>query len=140
LAFPWVGTRIPARIANHFPRPVDAAGAIDPANGDFVPAVNLDVSMHVPELLANSDALAVGTLKMFDTDLLAEPDLDSADDRPAVSGQLRLHVPEKPLAGPRCAGLHERDPGGRSRGRRAAGSDNRRNTASRPDQPGSPGG
>ncbi len=71
LAFPWVGTRIPARIANHFPRPVDTAGAIDPANGDFVPAVNLDVSMHVPELLVNSDALAVGSLKMFDADLLA---------------------------------------------------------------------
>ena len=72
LTFPWVGTRIPARIANHFPGPVDAAGSIDPANGDFVPAVNLDVSMHVPELLVSSDALAVGTLKMFDVDLLAD--------------------------------------------------------------------
>jgi DNA-binding transcriptional LysR family regulator len=71
LAFPWVGTRVPARIANHFPGPLNAAGSIDPANGDFVPAVNLDVSMHVLDLLVNSDALAVGCLKMFDADLLA---------------------------------------------------------------------
>jgi DNA-binding transcriptional LysR family regulator len=71
LAFPWVGTRVPARIAERFPRPVDGAGAIDPLTGDFVPAMEIDVPMQIAELVANSDALAMGTLKMLDADLLA---------------------------------------------------------------------
>lgn len=71
LAFPWVGTRLPARVAAHFPEPIGVAGTIDPANGDFVPAIEIDVPMQITELLANSDALALATLKMLDPDIIA---------------------------------------------------------------------
>lgn len=71
LEFPWAGTRLPPRVASRFPNPPGAAGAIDLANGDFVPAIEIDVPMQLSQILTDSDALAVGTLKMFDADILA---------------------------------------------------------------------
>lgn len=72
LAFPWITTRLPPRIAAHIPHPIGLAGKIDPANGDFVPAIEVDVPMELAEILANSDALALATLKMLDPDIVAD--------------------------------------------------------------------
>ena len=71
LAFPWVTTRIPARFARGMPPDLGAAGKIDPANGDFVPAVEIDVPMQLPRFLAGSDALVLGSLTMLERELRA---------------------------------------------------------------------
>ena len=69
LKFPWVTTRIPARIAREMPSDLGAAGTIDPANGDFVPTVEVDVPMQLARFLIGSDALAIGSLTMMEREL-----------------------------------------------------------------------
>lgn len=64
--FPWAATRMPARIATHMPARLVAAGTIDLASSDFVPAIELDVPMQLPELLAGTDVLAVAGLTMME--------------------------------------------------------------------------
>ena len=71
LQFPWATTRVPPRVAAAFPRPPGVAGHIDPFNGDFVPAVELDVPMQLPQLIARSDIITTGTLTMVETELAA---------------------------------------------------------------------
>lgn len=71
LAFPWVASRIPPRLANLMPDYLGAAGARDAVTGDFVPAIELDVPMQIAKFLADSDALALGTLTIFERELLA---------------------------------------------------------------------
>lgn len=69
--YPWAATRMPARIAAHMPHALLAAGAIDLASGDFVPAIELDVPMLLPELLAGSNVLAIAGLTMMEQALHA---------------------------------------------------------------------
>lgn len=69
LDFPWATTRIPPRVATVFPRPPGRAGSIDPDTGDLVPAVELDVPMHVAAFARGTDVLAVGTFAMVEHEL-----------------------------------------------------------------------
>ena len=69
--FPWVTTRMPSRIVANMPNSLGAAGTIDLASGDFVPAIEIDVPMHLPELLASSDVLVAATLNIMKRALLA---------------------------------------------------------------------
>lgn len=69
--FPWVATRIPARLVSGLPRSLGAAGTIDPQNGDFVPAIEIDVPMQLGEFLASSDALVFASLTMIAAELEA---------------------------------------------------------------------
>ena len=71
LAYPWVASRIPSRVASLMPANLGAAGARDAVNGDFVPAIELDVPMQIARFLTDSDALALGTLAIFERELLA---------------------------------------------------------------------
>lgn len=64
LQYPWVTTRMPPRIAAAFPKPPGRAGWIDDANGDFVPAIELDVPMQLAAFARKSDALAIGGFAM----------------------------------------------------------------------------
>ncbi|MGB8544918.1 MAG: hypothetical protein WCD32_06285, partial [Azonexus sp.] len=53
------------------PRPLGAAGTIDSSNGDFVPAVEIDVPMQLGTLLAGSDALTIASLVIMERELRA---------------------------------------------------------------------
>jgi DNA-binding transcriptional LysR family regulator len=69
MAFPWVTTRVPRRVAASLPNPTGAAGHIDLFDGDFVPAVQVDVPMHLASLVADSDMITFATLTMVEQDL-----------------------------------------------------------------------
>jgi len=71
LQFPWVATRLPLRVAGSLPQALGAAGKIDPLNGDFVPAIEIDVPMQLAGFLAGSDALAIASLTIMERELLA---------------------------------------------------------------------
>ena len=71
LRYPWATNRVPQRLAAAFPQPLGAAGHIDPFNGDFVPAIELDVPMHLASLVKNSDVIAFGSFTMAERDLEA---------------------------------------------------------------------
>jgi DNA-binding transcriptional LysR family regulator len=71
LAFPWVSTRIPKRVASAFPNPPGAAGQIDPTDGDLIPAVQIDVPMGLASLVSNSNLITFGTFTMVERDIEA---------------------------------------------------------------------
>lgn len=68
LRFPFVGTRLPKRLA---PRFLEAtkAGAIDPDSGDYLPPVKVD-SLHVAkEVVIGSDGVGVAPLPLIRREL-----------------------------------------------------------------------
>ena len=69
LAFPWMASRFPPRIAAGLPRALGCAGTIDANTGDFVPAIRIDVPMQIADLLAGCDALAFSSLALMERDL-----------------------------------------------------------------------
>jgi DNA-binding transcriptional LysR family regulator len=69
LAFPWVNTRIPSRIASLFPRPLGRAGSIDESTGDMIPAVEFDVPMQLAAFGNVSDTLVFGVLGLVEGEL-----------------------------------------------------------------------
>ena len=71
LDYPWMASQLPARIAAALPRALGRAGRIDPATGDFMPAVQVDVPMQLADLLAGSDALALASLALMEHELEA---------------------------------------------------------------------
>lgn len=71
LEFPWMASRLPARIAAGLPRTVGRAGRIDALSGDFIPAITIDVPMQIADLLAGSDTLAFASLALMEHDLAA---------------------------------------------------------------------
>lgn len=71
LAYPWVAVRIPPRLVSVFPRPIGAAGRIDPMTGDFVPAVEVEVPMQRSHLVHGTTALALTPLIAVENDLRA---------------------------------------------------------------------
>lgn len=71
LEFPWMASRLPARIAAGLPRTVGRAGKIDALSGDFIPAITIDVPMQIADLLAGSDTLAFASLALMEHDLAA---------------------------------------------------------------------
>lgn len=69
LAYPWIATRFPREVASQLPSRLGAAGHIDEASGDFVPALQIDVPMQLPALLARGDALAICALAPLEREL-----------------------------------------------------------------------
>ena len=69
LAFPWVATRIPARIAKGLPRSPGVAGSIDPHTGDFVPAIEIEVPMQLAGFVNAGNALALASLAIMEREL-----------------------------------------------------------------------
>jgi DNA-binding transcriptional LysR family regulator len=67
--FPWIAARLPFRMAAELPRPLGAAGTMDLTNGDFVPAIEIDVPMRLAELLAGSNAVTPAILTMMEEDM-----------------------------------------------------------------------
>ena len=59
LEFPWLASRLPPRVAANLPKVACKAGRIDPFNGDFVPAIEIDVPFALAGLIAGNDALAL---------------------------------------------------------------------------------
>ena len=55
----------------NLPQPFGRAGRIDPLNGDFVPAIEIDVPLALADLLVNSEALAIASLALMEQDLEA---------------------------------------------------------------------
>ena len=71
LQFPWAGTRFPPRVTRSFPGELGRAGRLDEATGDMIPAIELDVPMHLAAFARASDALVVGTLSLVEAALAA---------------------------------------------------------------------
>ena len=69
--YPWICPRIPGRASAALPTDLGAAGTLDPLNGDFVPAIEIDVPMHLDTFLHASDALAISLLSNMESALLA---------------------------------------------------------------------
>ncbi len=69
--YPWICPRLPGRSNTPLPADLGAAGTIDPLNGDFVPAIEIDVPMHLDSFLHTSDALAINLLSNMESALLA---------------------------------------------------------------------
>jgi len=65
-AYPWVGTRAPARIADFLPREIRRAGSWQESTGDFLPALALDVVQDVARIALASDVIAVAPLTMIE--------------------------------------------------------------------------
>jgi len=71
-AYPWVGPRLPPRIASHFPSGDLPAGHIDPINGDFVPAIHINIPMSPGLFLAGTNALVFSTFGIMESELAAD--------------------------------------------------------------------
>jgi DNA-binding transcriptional LysR family regulator len=71
LTYPWATSRVPKRIAGAFAGDDLRAGQTDPASGDFVPAVEVEVSLASRRLVANSDAIAGELLIQIERELEA---------------------------------------------------------------------
>lgn len=69
LEFPWASTRIPYRVASMLPESLGVAGSLDPMNGDFVPAIEIDVPLQIASFLIHSDAVAPATLTTMEQHL-----------------------------------------------------------------------
>jgi len=65
-AYPWAGTRAPARIADFFPREIRRAGSWQERTGDFLPALALDVVQDIARITLASDVIAVAPLAMIE--------------------------------------------------------------------------
>jgi DNA-binding transcriptional LysR family regulator len=70
LEFPYVGNRIPPRLARHF-LAVAKTGSIDPDTGDYVPRVNVDTLWMAREVVLASDAVTGGPVTGFADDVRA---------------------------------------------------------------------
>jgi DNA-binding transcriptional LysR family regulator len=69
LEYPWVSSRLPPRVASGFPQKLGAAGSIDPINGDFVPAIEVDVPLQLSGFITDSDAVTVTMLAAMQQEL-----------------------------------------------------------------------
>jgi DNA-binding transcriptional LysR family regulator len=69
--FPWICSRIPSRFTAALPKNLGAAGVIDPENGDFVPAIEIDVPMQLAGFLTGSDVLVFALLTSVERELQA---------------------------------------------------------------------
>jgi len=64
LAFPFVGTRMPRRVAENFLQ-IARAGAIDPDSGDYLPPVRVDSIRLAKDVVLRSDAVGVAPLSII---------------------------------------------------------------------------
>ena len=64
--FPWVSSRLPPRVTALFPAALGRAGQIDPLQGDFVPAIEIDSLTQFADVIAGTNALALVPLIIAD--------------------------------------------------------------------------
>jgi DNA-binding transcriptional LysR family regulator len=69
IAYPWVATRAPPRMARFFPRRPVAAGQLDEETGDFVPAFQADDVSGIVTMVRESDAVSAATLGLLEANL-----------------------------------------------------------------------
>lgn len=69
--YPWVTTRVPARMRPDLPDRVGRCGHWDNRTGDFIPAVLSDFMGFFADVARDSDALVACTLTMVEADLEA---------------------------------------------------------------------
>lgn len=64
LAFPFVGTRMPPRVADSFLK-ISREGAIDPDTGDYLPPIKVDSVRLAKDIVRLSDAVGAAPLSML---------------------------------------------------------------------------
>lgn len=69
IQYPWATTRLPSRMASALPADTGRAGYIDTMSGDFVPAVDVWSPHELAVLIAGSDVLALGPLRLVEEEL-----------------------------------------------------------------------
>jgi DNA-binding transcriptional LysR family regulator len=70
MEFPFVGTRLPARVAQTFLQ-LAKVGAIDPDNGDYLPPVKTDTLQAARDVVLASDAVSAAPLSLIARDIQA---------------------------------------------------------------------
>lgn len=70
-AYPWAGTRLPPRVASHFPSGSFPSGNIDPINGDFVPAMQINIPLNLGLFLQGTNVLVFASLALLESELAA---------------------------------------------------------------------
>ena len=98
LEFPWATTRMPRRLAAAFPRPIGSAGHIDAFNGDFVPAIELDVPMHFARLYFRRERDRARRIRDGGKRAASRHACRHTDPGAQHSRELRLHPPQEPRA------------------------------------------
>jgi DNA-binding transcriptional LysR family regulator len=68
LSFPFVGTRMPKRVANSF-LILAKAGVIDPETGDYLPPIKVDSIRLAKDVVMCSDAVGVAPLPLIDVEI-----------------------------------------------------------------------
>jgi DNA-binding transcriptional LysR family regulator len=67
-SFPYVGTRLPARIAQAFAH-IMPAGRIDKSTGEFIPSVTVKILNTAKEIVVNSNAVSIGIRRQIAKEL-----------------------------------------------------------------------
>lgn len=70
MEFPFVGTRMPARVAQPFLR-LAKVGAIDPESGDYLPTVKTDSLQSARDVVLASDAVGAAPMSLIARDIQA---------------------------------------------------------------------
>ena len=70
-AYPWAGTRLPPRVASHFPSGSFPSGNIDPISGDFVPAMQINIPLNLWLFLQGTNVLVFASLALLESELAA---------------------------------------------------------------------
>jgi DNA-binding transcriptional LysR family regulator len=69
MAYPWISSLLPARVAAALPSAPARAGKFDASTGDFVPAIRVDVPIQLATLVGCGDALAIASLVLMEQEL-----------------------------------------------------------------------
>jgi DNA-binding transcriptional LysR family regulator len=70
MEFPFVGTRLPARVAQSFLQ-LAKVGVIDPESGDYLPPVRADTVQTARDVVLASDAVGAAPLSLIARDIQA---------------------------------------------------------------------
>jgi DNA-binding transcriptional LysR family regulator len=70
-AYPWAGPRLPPRLGSHLPSGDFAAGHIDPINGEFVPAMHINIPLNLGLFLPGTNVLVLASLALLESELAA---------------------------------------------------------------------
>lgn len=71
VAYPWAGPRLPPRVAGNLPSGDFPAGHIDPINGDFVPAMHINIPLSLGSFLPGTNVLVFASLALLESELAA---------------------------------------------------------------------
>ena len=66
LEYPWAGARLPSRITTIAQMTSGVAGSIDLLSGDFIPAIELNAPMQLPEFVGCGNVLVLASLTIME--------------------------------------------------------------------------